>query len=76
LAHDVCQPVQQRDREGAPSRHEGRSDIVLALGFAGSRKASTPVSMNRPPLRYSARPVRPSMSVTSMPAACSGSMSE
>ena len=30
----------------------------------GSRSASTPVSRNSPPLRYSARPVRPSMSVT------------
>src|SRR4029077_10995353 len=31
---------------------------------AGSRKTSTPVSMNSPPLRYSASPVRPSISVS------------
>jgi len=43
---------------------------------AGSRRLSTPRSMNSPPLRYSASPVRPSRSVTVSPAACNGSTSE
>ena len=41
-----------------------------------SRGLRMPMSTNRPPLRYSARPVSPSISVTVMPARSSGSIKE
>ena len=75
-AHHIGQPVEQRDGQRAPFHHELGIDGVLALRGGRVAQRSTPVSMNSPPLRYSARPVRPSISVTSMPAHCSGSISE
>src|SRR5579883_318266 len=45
-------------------------------GKSGSRGSMTPRSRKSPPLRYSARPVNASQSVTAIPASSSGSMSE
>ena len=60
--------VEQRDGERAPFDHQrGVDRIADGSRLRGSRRRSTPASTNRPPLRYSARPVRPSMSVTVMP---------
>jgi hypothetical protein len=58
------------------SRRPPRPVSRIASSTSASRNASTPVSTNSPPLRYSARPVRPSISVTLMPDVCSGSMRE
>ena len=69
LADQRRDPVEQRDGQRAPFDDQRESTAMrLRRGLAGSRRRSTPVSTNSPPLRYSARPVRPSMSVTSMPA--------
>ena len=69
--------VEQRHGQRAPLHHQRRSRPDWdGSRLRGSRRRSTPASTNRPPLRYSARPVRPSMSVTVMPDHCSGSISE
>ena len=66
-------------RATGSARHSttrGEDTSCRRAASAASRNASVPVSMNRPPLRYSASPVRPSTSVTAMPASSNGSISE
>ena len=63
-------PAGRAGRRSSPARRRSadRRPGASRAGVVRDRRgASTPVSTNRPPLRYSARPVRPSMSITSMP---------
>ena len=69
FAHQRRDAIQQRHRKRTPRDDEADRDIVRARQRRGSRGVSTPMSTNKPPLRYSAKPVRPSISVTRTPGA-------